>query len=71
MTSIPMNQSLEDKFLHWHQDMERKQEEQARHMKDLQDQAERFRHENDHLRAQIEKVMILENTGKIAAAMHS
>ena len=50
-----MNQSPEDQFLHWHQDMERKQEEQVRQMKELQGQAERLRSENDQLRAQIEK----------------
>ena len=44
MTSIPMNQSLEDQFLHWRQDMERKQEEQARQMKELQDQADPYDH---------------------------
>ena len=27
MTNIPMNQSSEDQFFHWCQDMERKQEE--------------------------------------------
>ena len=47
MTSILMNQSPEDQFLHWRQDMERKQEEQAREMRELQDQAERLRREND------------------------
>ena len=30
MTSNPTNQSLEDQFLRWRQDMEAKQEEQAR-----------------------------------------
>ena len=55
MRSIPMNQSLEDQFLCWRQDMERKQEEQARQMKDLQGRAERLQCENDQLRAQIGK----------------
>ena len=55
MTSIPMNQSLEDQFLHWRQDMERKQEEQARQMKELIGQAEHLRCKSDQLRAQIEK----------------
>ena len=40
MTSILMNQSPEDQFLYWRQDMEKKQEEQVRQMKQLQDQAE-------------------------------
>ena len=35
--------------------MERKQEEQAKHMKELQGQAERLRRENDQLQAHIEK----------------
>ena len=35
--------------------MERKQEEQARQMKELQGQVERLRHENDQLLAHIEK----------------
>ena len=70
MTSIPMNQSPEDQFLHWRQDMERKQEEQARQMKELQGRAERLRSENDQLRAQIEKVAILEKTREIAVAMN-
>ena len=55
MTTISMNQSLENQFLHWCQDMERKQEEQARQMKELQGQAKCLWHENDQLRAQIEK----------------
>ena len=42
VTSIPMNQLLEDQFLHWCQDLERKQEEQARQMKELQGHVERL-----------------------------
>ena len=37
MTNNPMIQSPEDKFLYWRQDMEKKQEEQARQMRELQD----------------------------------
>ena len=55
MSTNPMIQSLEDQFLHYRQDMERKQEEQQRQMKELQGQAERLRRESDQLRAQIEK----------------
>ena len=55
MMSIPMSQSPEDQFLHWCQNMERKQEEQARQMKELQGQEECLRCENDYLRAYIEK----------------
>ena len=36
MASNPANQSLEDQFLCWCQDMETKQEEQARQMIELQ-----------------------------------
>ena len=39
MASNPTNQSLEDQFLRWHQDMETKQEEQARQMIELQNRA--------------------------------
>ena len=55
MTSIPMNQSPEEQFLHWCQDMERKQEEQARQMKELQGRVECLRLENDQLRVHIKK----------------
>ena len=53
MTSNPMNQSPEDQFLHWRQDMGRKQEEQARHMRELQGRSKCLQRENDKLRAQI------------------
>ena len=36
MASNPANQSLEDQFLRWRQDMETKQEEQTRQMAELQ-----------------------------------
>ena len=55
MTSIPVNQLLEDQFFHWCRHMERKQEEQLRHMKELQGQAEHLGHENDYFQAHIEK----------------
>ena len=55
MTSILINQLREGQFLHWLQDMERKQEEQVRQMKELQDQAGILRLENDQLQAQIKK----------------
>ena len=47
MSNNPMIHSLEDQFLHLCQDMEKKKEEQARQMKELQDQAERLQLEND------------------------
>ena len=40
MSNNPMIQSPEDQFLYWRQDMEKKHEEQARQMKELQDHAE-------------------------------
>ena len=55
MSRLPMNQSPKDQFLHWRQDMEMKQEEQARHIKELQGHAKRLQRENDQLSTQIEK----------------
>ena len=49
MSSNPMNQSSEDQFLHWRQEMEKKQEEQARQMKELQGHVECLQRENDHV----------------------
>ena len=55
MASNPANQSLEDQFLRWRQDMETKQEEQAKHMAELRNCADRLQQENDHLRALLEE----------------
>ena len=55
MSINPMNQSPKDQFLYWRQEMEKKQEEQARQMKELQGHAKHLQCENDQLRAQIEK----------------
>ena len=55
MTSNSMIQSLEDQFLHWRQDMEKKHEKQERQMKELQESAEHRQHENDCLWAKVEK----------------
>ena len=55
MSRNPMNQSLENQFLNWRQEVEKKQEEQARQMMELQGHAEILHCENDQLRAQIEK----------------
>ena len=68
MTSIPMNQLLEDKFLHWRYDMERKQEEQARQMKELQGQAERLRSRMTGWEPRLKKVI---KTHKITTVMLS
>ena len=36
MTNNPANQSFEDQFLHWRQEIEAKKEEQAKQMAELQ-----------------------------------
>ena len=56
MTSILIIQVPEDQFLHWRQDMEKKQDEQARQMRELQDRTEHLQCENNHLWAQVEKM---------------
>ena len=53
MTTNPMVKSPKDQFLHWRQDMERKQEEQARKVKKLQSHVESLQRENDQLWTQI------------------
>ena len=55
MSSHPLNQSPEDQFLHWHQEMEKEHKEQARHVKELQGHVEILQRENDQLWVQIEK----------------
>ena len=55
MSTNSVIQFLENQFLHWRQDMERKQEEQARQMKEVQGHVKRLQWENDQLLAQIEK----------------
>ena len=54
MTSNLTNQSIEDQFLYWRQDMEAKQEEQAKQMVELQSRADHLQQENDHLRTRLE-----------------
>ena len=49
-----MNQSLEDQFLRWRQDMEAKQEEQARQMAKLKSRADHLQQENDYQRDRLE-----------------
>ena len=56
MSSYPVIQSPEDQFLHWRQDMEKKQKEQARQMRELQDRVEHLQLENNRLRAQVVKM---------------
>ena len=54
MTSNPANQSIEDQFLRWRQEIKAKQEEQAKQMAELQDHATRLQKENDRLRTRLE-----------------
>ena len=55
-----MIQSLEDRFLNWRLDIEKKQEEQARQMKELKECVELLPHENDCLLTQVEKKRYLD-----------
>ena len=55
MASNPVIWSPEDQFLHWCQDMEKKQEEQVRQMKELQERAEQLQRENDRLWAKVKQ----------------
>ena len=54
MTSNPVNLAHEDQFLIWRQEMEAKQEEQARQMAELHEQANRLREENEGMRTRME-----------------
>ena len=47
MSNNSMDQTPKDRFLHWHQEMERKHEEQARQMQELQARSKRLQCEND------------------------
>ena len=51
-----MHQTPEDQFLHWGQEIEMKQEEQARQMQELQARTKRLQRENDQLQAQVEEI---------------
>ena len=55
MASNTAKKSLEDQFLRWRQDMETKQEEQARQMAELRDRADHLQQENDRLQTRLEK----------------
>ena len=54
MSGNPANQPIEDQFLRWRQEMEVKQEEQARQMAELRDQENHLQQENDRLRTRLE-----------------
>ena len=53
MSSNLANQPIEDQFLRWRQDMEAKQEEQARQMVELREHANRLQQKNERLRARL------------------
>ena len=54
MSSNQVNQPTEDPFLRWRQEMEAKQEEQARQMAELHEHANRLQQENERLQARLE-----------------
>ena len=54
MSSNPVNQPVEDQFLRWSQEMEAKQEEQARQMAELCEHENRLQQENERLRIRLE-----------------
>ena len=54
MSSNPANQPIKDQFLRWRQEMEAKQEEQARQMVELHEHANRLQQENERLQTRLE-----------------
>ena len=54
MTSNPANQPIEDQFLHWRQEMEVRQEEQARQMAELREHANPLQQKNEHVWTRLE-----------------
>ena len=54
MTTNTANLTLEDQLLPWRKEMEVRQEEQARQMAELHEQANRLREENERLQTQLE-----------------
>ena len=51
MSNNSMHQTPKDQFLHWRQEMERKQEEKERQMHELQARTECLQRDNDQLRS--------------------
>ena len=51
MSSNPVIQLPEDQFLHHRKDLEKKEDEQTRQMRELQGRAEHLQHLNDRLQA--------------------
>ena len=58
MSSNPANQPITDPFLRWRQEMEVKQEEQARQMTELCEHANHLQQENECLWARLETNMV-------------
>ena len=54
MSSNPANQPIEYQFLRWRQEMEAKQEEQAKQMAKLREHANHMQQENERLRTYLE-----------------
>ena len=54
MSSNPANQPIGDHFIRWRQEMEAKQEEQARQMAELREHANHLQKENARLRTRLE-----------------
>ena len=54
MTNNPANLAPKDQFLLWRQELEARQEEQARQMAELCVQANQLREENERMRTQLE-----------------
>ena len=54
MSSNPTNQPIEDQFLRWRQEMEAKQEEQARQAAELREHVNCLQQENERLRTRLE-----------------
>ena len=54
MSSNPINPPIDDQFLCWCQEMEAKQEEQARQMAGLRERADHLQQENHRLRTRLE-----------------
>ena len=54
MSSNPANQPIEDQFICWRQEIEAKQEEQARQMAELREHVNRLQQENEGLWARLE-----------------
>ena len=66
MSTNSVIQFLENQFLHWRQDMKRKQEEQARQMKELQGNVHACNGRMTSCWPRLRKTMVLEKMYEIA-----